>query len=226
MRQRWEKLDVAIQIPDDEMVKSVPFYMEEESEDEDEEETNSPTGKDHTPDTPTKPETNSCPVCNSGQNPEASKISAGHRTTDQQSSCDTDNTPSLTNTSSPDRNMQSVGESTDMISSDTQCACICRPSATVGCSGQTGLQCESPSSKSSKLCEHLDGRLAPVPLQEEEEMNPNCGCKFRRMSGSDVLDENGMALFNILDLPSKVRIIIIIIYKQEARFACPLLHPI
>ena len=203
---------MAIQIPDDEMVKSVPFYMEEESDDEEGKESNSPTSTDHTLDTQAQPATNYCPVCNSRQYSEASKKSTEHQPIDQQSSGGTDNIPSLTNFSNPDRDIQSVGESTDMVSSDTQCTCMCRLSATVGCSGQAGssLQCELPK-KSSRLCEHLNGRLAPVPLQDEAdtepEKNPNSGCKFRRKSDSDVLDENGMALFNILDLPSKVGMI-------------------
>ena len=214
LRQRWEVLDVTIQIPDDEMVKSVPPYMKEGSEDEgEEEETNSPS--DDTLDTQSQSVNDSCPVCNSRQHPDASKDSE-IQPTDQQFSEETDHAPSLTSFSGPDRDIQSVGETTDtyMASSDTQCTC--RPSVTsVGCSDQAGgssQQCELPS-ELNKLCEHLDGRLAPVSSPDAEK-NPKCGCKFRRKSGSDILDEDGMALFNILEFPSKVRRIISINFEK------------
>lgn len=211
LRKRWEVLDKTIQIPDDEMVKNVPPYMEVGSEDEGEveedEKTNSPMATGNTVDAQTQPPNDSCPACNSRQNPDASKDLESQQT-DQLHSEETDTIPSLTNFSSPDRDVQSVGETTDMASSDT--LCTGRPSATsVGCSSEvegSSQQCQLPS-ESNRLCEHLNGRLAPVPpLQDiDAERSPKCGCKFRRKSGSDILDADGMALFNILDFPSKVR---------------------
>ena len=217
LRKRWEVLDVTIQIPDDEMVKSVPPYMEAGSEDEseEEEETNSPststsatataTANSDTLDTQTRPPNDSCSVCNSRQHPDASR---DPQQTDQQFSDETDNVPSLTNIIlSPDRDARSVGETTDMASSDTTQS-ACRSPAT-GCghqavAGGSSQECELPN-ELIKHCDHIDGRLAPVQ-DVDVDRSPKCGCKFRRKSGSDVLDEDGRALFNILEFPSKVRI--------------------
>ena len=214
LRKRWEVLDVTIQIPDDEMVKSVPPYMEAGSEDEseEEEETNSPstsatataTANSDTLDTQTRPPNDSCSVCNSRQHPDASR---DPQQTDQQFSDETDNVPSSTNISSPDRDARSVGETTDMAGSDTTQS-ACRPPAG-GCGGQAAAaggssqECELPN-ELIKHCDHIDGRLAPVQ-DVDVDRSPKCGCKFRRKSGSDVLDEDGLALFNILEFPSKVR---------------------
>jgi hypothetical protein len=215
LRKRWEVLDVTIQIPDDEMVKNVPPYMEEGSEDEREEEekeTNSssavatPTGD--TLGTQTQPPNDSCPVCKSRQHPNASS-DPEPQSTGHQFSEETDGVPSVTDFCSPDRDVRSVGETTDVVSSNTTQS-TCRPPA--GCSsgqaagGGTSQPCELPS-ELKKLCDRLDGRLAPVPSLQDVDVDkiPKCGCKFRRKSGSYVLDEDGMALFNILDFPSKVR---------------------
>lgn len=214
LKQRWEVLDVTIQIPDDEMVKNVPPYMEEGSEDEQGEEeeedegegTHCPTATGDTRDAQTQPPTNPCPVCNSIEDPNTTKESES-RPTDHRFSEETDNAPSLANFSSPDRDIRSVGETTDVAGSNTQCTC--RPSATSGGQAEGLLQrCDSElPSRSNKLCEHLNGRLTPVPTLQgiDAEKSPKCGCKFRRKSGSDILDQEGMALFNILEFPSKVR---------------------
>ena len=208
LRKRWEVLDVTIQIPDDEMVKSIPPYMEEGSEDErEEEETNSPSAlatamaNSDTLDTQTQPPNDSCSVCNSRQHPDASR---DPQPRDQQISEETDN---VTSFSSPDRDARSVGETTDVAGSDTTQS-VCR--APVGCSGQAATggssqQCELPN-ELKMLCDCIDGRLAPVPSPQDLDVDrsPKCGCKFRRKSGSDVLDEDGRALFNILEFPSKV----------------------
>ena len=199
---------MTIQIPDDEMVKSVPPYMEESG---DEEEESNATTADSL-ETQTQPIADCCPICNSGRNPESPK-EPEHQPKNQPSSDDTDSVHSPTNSSDHCRENRSVGESTDMVSSETQCTC--RPSATSGCSGEgeSSQQCES-SSTASELCEHFNGRIAPTAMSlqsqaaMETEMKPKCGCNFRRKSGGDVLDEEGMALFNILEFPSKVRIIV------------------
>ena len=199
LKQRWAVLDVSIQIPDDEMVKSIPSYMEEDSENEEEESSSPP---DHTlGNAQIQQATDCCPVLNGGLNPQASKESIHQRYSD-----DTDNMPSSTGFPNPHRDKRSVGETTDLFSSSTQCAC--RMDATSGSSGRVRplqQQCEL---SYKPLCQHFKERIAPASFFQDNgaEMKPKCRCNFRRKSASDILDEDGMALFNILEFPSKVRL--------------------
>ena len=202
LKQRWEVLDATILIPDDEMVKNVPPYMEDS---EDEDDMNSNLSPSHTVDS----EEQLTGVCNN----------IGDSTVSESPDCQSKDPESAvavcsycTNPTNCDSGNCSLGESTDSAISDTQRTSSAAPAASSRFSGQN----ESPQMNQSTLkdkvtevCEHLNGRLASTsPSQTQSdaqrERGPKCRCNFRRDSSSEVLDEEGRALFNILEFPSKV----------------------
>ena len=214
LKQRWEVLDLTIQIPEDEMVRIVPPYMED-SDDEDESSNLSlPFCVDHE-NRQTRVTVDFCSVCNNNGTPSASKFSRDSEPKCPQQSVAVYSHHTCTNSTNCDRRTCNLGESTDSAISEIQYS-SCFPTSTSisECSGQDSLLQVSQSTSAShshELCAHLNGRITSTSsIQSCDEpasnMRPNCRCRFRRKSGSSVLDKEDQALFNILEFPSKVHV--------------------
>lgn len=190
LHRRWEVLDMTIQIPDDEMVKSVPVYMED-SEDEEDSNSSSPPTKTSL-DEQSQQTVDSCLGCKKSDPDDVSEMSKDKQKVSHPSAVECTNT----------------------------CTCCgggmhhsshVQPSAS-SCSSQNNSSpgdWSTSTENTTDLCQHFDDRIAATSSfswdeDRQSERRPKCRCNFRRKSSSDVLDEDGLALFNILEFPSKV----------------------
>ena len=198
LKKRWGVLDVTIQIPEDEMLKSVPAYMEGSEDEEDcklipstvdtQETVDSSSASSDTRDSSTsqdQPKDCQPPVS-----------ACSHQTCTNSTNCDSRDC--------------SQGESTDSALSGTQCAFSVPVSASKCGSESDPSQAGRSTSTdhTTEICKHLNGRIASTSSfqSDESEGRTKCRCNFRRNSGSDVLDDEGQALFNILEFSSKVHV--------------------
>ena len=186
LAQRWEVLDVTIQIPEEEMSKSIPVYMED-SEDEGDCGLSSPDNQTEKTGNPRNTDEPS-----SVENPEKSQPSDSNLTGD----CCGVNC--------------SQGESTGSAVTDVQHSPHVQ--AALPRSQCGGSQVESSGDDgqcSGEACDHINGRV-PSSSSLQSQGDPQtgsgkrCSCHCRQKSSSGVLDEEGQALLNILEFPSKV----------------------
>lgn len=211
LKKRWEVLDMTIQIPEDEMVRIVPPYMEDSDDEDESSNLSSPATID-----PVNKQTRVTVVSylsNNGRTPSASEFSRDSEPKGPQQSTAVCSHHKYTNSTNCGSGKCSLGGGTDStISEVCHSSCFPRAASISECSGQDNLSQVSqsnPAAQSNELCAHPNGRIiSSSSIQSYDDpgsnMRPRCGCRFRRKSGSDILDKESQALFNILEFPSKV----------------------
>ena len=186
LAQRWEVLDVTIQIPEEEMSKSIPVYMEDSEDEED---------------------------CGLSSPDDQTEKTGNPRNTDEPSSVE-NSEKSQTSDSALTVGCGGVncseGESTGSAVTDVQHSPHVQAALPRSqCGGSQVESSEDGGLCSSDVCDHVNGRVASSSsLQSQGDAQSvsgrRCGCHCRQKSSSGVLDEEGQALLNILEFPSKV----------------------